>query len=73
VALDDGEVTVDLVRDMAGGVDLVVRPAYGRRSPRNRAIKAVGCAQRDVGPAAFVGAHRHDGGHGPTPGTAPDR
>ncbi len=29
---------------------------YGRRSARNRALKAVGCAQRDIGPQAVVGA-----------------
>ncbi len=28
---------------------------YGRRSARNRALKAVGCAQRDIGPWAAVG------------------
>jgi putative resolvase len=29
---------------------------YDRRSARNRALKAVGCAQRDIGPKAVVGA-----------------
>jgi hypothetical protein len=29
---------------------------YGRRSARNRALKAVGCAQRDIGPQAAADA-----------------
>jgi hypothetical protein len=29
---------------------------YGRRSARNRALKAVGCARRDVGPRAGLEA-----------------
>ncbi|MGB3009896.1 MAG: hypothetical protein WBB54_00720, partial [Mycobacterium sp.] len=29
---------------------------YGRRSARNRALKAVGCAQRDIGPHAVIAA-----------------
>lgn len=29
---------------------------YGRRSARNRALKAVGCAQQDIGPRAAAGA-----------------
>jgi len=37
---------------------------YGRRSARNRALKAVGCAQRDIGPAAVVGGRVDDQRHG---------
>jgi putative resolvase len=29
---------------------------YGRRSARNRALKALGCAARDIGPRADVTA-----------------
>jgi putative resolvase len=34
---------------------------YGRRSARNRALKAVRCAERDIGPAGLAGAARGDG------------
>jgi putative resolvase len=61
VVLDAGEVTDDLVRDMVEVLTSFCARLYGRRSARNRAIKAVGCAQRDVGPSAFVGASRDDG------------
>lgn len=64
VVLDAGEVTDDLVRDMVEVLTSFCARLYGRRSARNRAIKAVGCAQRDVGPAAFVGDRGNDGGHG---------
>jgi putative resolvase len=63
VVLDDGDVTDDLVRH-GGGVDLVCALLYGRRSARNRTMKVLGCAQRDVGPAAFVGAGGQDVVHG---------
>jgi putative resolvase len=55
VVLDSGEVTDDLVRDMVEVLTSFCARLYGRRSARNRALKAVGCAQRDVGPATFVG------------------
>ena len=55
VVLDSGEVTDDLVRDMVEVLTSFCALVYGRRSARNRALKAVGCAQRDVGPATFVG------------------
>jgi putative resolvase len=64
VVLDSGEVTDDLVRDMVEVLTSFCARLYGRRSARNRALKAVGCAQRDVGPAAVVGAVSEDGGHG---------
>jgi putative resolvase len=52
VILDDGEVTDDLVGDMIEVLTSLCARLYGRRSARNRALKAVGCAQRDIGPAA---------------------
>ncbi|MDT5350034.1 MAG: putative resolvase [Mycobacterium sp.] len=64
VVLDAGEVTDDLVRDMVEVLTWFCARLYGRRSARNRAIKAVGCAARDVGPATFVGAGGQDGGRG---------
>jgi putative resolvase len=60
VGLDSGEVTDDLVRDMVEVLTSFCARLYGRRSARNRAIKAVGCAPRDVGPAAFVGGVGND-------------
>lgn len=30
---------------------------YGRRSARNRALKAVGCAQQDIAPQAALDAN----------------
>jgi len=49
VVLDDGAVTDDLVRDMVEVLTSFCVRLYGRRSARNRALKAVGCAQRDMG------------------------
>jgi putative resolvase len=63
VVLDDGEVDEDLVRDMVEVLTLFCAGLYGRRSARNRALKAVGCAQRDIGPQAVVSAGRQDAGH----------
>jgi putative resolvase len=50
VVLDDGEVTDDLIRDMVEVLTSFCARRYGRRSARNRALKAVRCAERDVGP-----------------------
>jgi putative resolvase len=72
VALDSGEVTEDLVRDMLEVLTFFV-PGCIRRSARNRAIKALRCAQRDLGPAVFVGAGGQDVGHGGTASVASDR
>ncbi len=52
VVVDDGEVTDDLVRDMIELLTSFCARLYGRRSARNRALKAVGCAQQDIGPQA---------------------
>jgi putative resolvase len=62
IVLDDGEVDADLVPDMVEVLTLFCARLYGRRSARNRALKAVGCAQRDIGPAAVAGAGRQDVG-----------
>ena len=55
VVLDSSEVTDDLARDMAGVLTSFCARLYGRR-PRNRALKPVGCAQRDIGPQAVLAA-----------------
>ena len=56
VVLEDGEVTDDLVRDVIEVLTSFCARLYGRRSARNRALKAVGCAQRDIGPQAVLEA-----------------
>ncbi|TDL02895.1 IS607 family transposase [Mycobacterium paragordonae] len=63
VVLDDGEVDDDLVRDMVEVLTSFCARLYGRRSARNRALKAVGCAQRDIGPKAVVGGRGEDVDH----------
>src|SRR5262249_43207584 len=62
VVVDDGEVTDDLVRDMIEVLTSLCARLYGRRSARNRALKAVGCAQRDIGPQAVRDAMAVRGG-----------
>ena len=52
VVLDDSEVTDDLVRDMVEVLTSFCARLYGRRLARNRALKALGCAQQDIGPQA---------------------
>src|SRR6266851_2271774 len=52
VVLDGSEVTDDLVRDMIEVLTSFCARLYGRRSARNRALKALGCAQQDIGPKA---------------------
>lgn len=52
VVLDDCEVTDDLVGDMTEVLTWLCARLYGRRSARNRALKALGCAQQDIGPKA---------------------
>jgi putative resolvase len=56
VVLDDSEVTDDLVRDMIEVLTSFCARLYGRRPARNRALKAVGCAQRGTGPRASLEA-----------------
>ena len=53
VVLDLGEVDDDLVRDMTEVLTSFCPGLYGRRSARNRAVKAVRRAERDVGPEAL--------------------
>jgi putative resolvase len=53
VVLDLGEVDDDLVRDMTEVLTSFCARVYGRRSARNRAEKALRCAERDVGPRAL--------------------
>ena len=52
VVLDDSEVTGDVVGDMVEVLTWFCARLYGRRSARNRALKALGCAQQDIGPKA---------------------
>lgn len=54
VVVDDGEVTDDLVRDMVEVLTSFCARLYGRRSARNRAEKALRCAEHDVGPMALI-------------------
>jgi putative resolvase len=56
VVLDEREVTGDLVRDMTGVLTSFCARRYGRRPARSRALEAVGCAQRDIGPRAVLAA-----------------
>jgi putative resolvase len=56
VVLDHSEVTDDLVRDMIEVLTSFCARLYGRRSVRNRALQALGCTQRDVGPQGSLEA-----------------
>ncbi len=58
VVLDDSERTDDLVRDMIEVLTWFCARLYGRRSARNRALKAIGCAQRGIGPQAVLEGER---------------
>ena len=51
VVVDDGEVDDDVVGDMTEVLTSFCARLYGRRGARNRAVKALGCANNDVGPA----------------------
>lgn len=59
--LDDGEVDVYLVRDMVDVLTSFCARLYGRRSARNRALKVLQCAERDVGPNAVTPVREDDG------------
>ena len=48
----DSDVTGDLARDMAGVLTWFCARRCGRRPARDRAGKALGCAQQDIGPRA---------------------
>jgi putative resolvase len=54
VVLEEGEVDDDLVRDMVEVLTSFCARLYGRRSARNRALKALNCAKHDVGPMALM-------------------
>ena len=54
VVADPGEMDDDLVRDMTEVLTSFCARLYGRRGARNRALKALGCAKNDVGPAAVT-------------------
>ena len=43
----------DLVRDMTEVLTSVCAQLYGRHGARNRAMKALGYAKNDIGPAAI--------------------
>jgi putative resolvase len=49
VVIDEGDVDDDLVRDMTEVLTRFCARLYGRRSARNRAEKALRCAEQDVG------------------------
>ena len=49
VVLDNSEVTDDLVRDMAEALTWLCARLYGRRLARDRVLKALDCAQQDIG------------------------
>jgi putative resolvase len=53
VVVDPGEVEDDLIRDVTEVLTSFCARLYGRRGARNRAVKALGCARNDVGPAAL--------------------
>lgn len=53
VVLNEGEVDDDLVRDMTEVLTSFCARLYGRRSARNRAIKALNCAKANLGPMAL--------------------
>ncbi len=51
VVVDEAEMDDDLVRDMTEVLTSFCARLYGKRGARNRAVKALGCAKNDVGPA----------------------
>ncbi len=53
LVLDAGEVDDDLVRDMTEVLTSFCARLYGRGSAKNRAEKALRCAENDVGPMAL--------------------
>ena len=63
--LEDSEVTGNLVRDTFEVLTSFCAGLNGRRSARNRALKALGCTQRAVGPQAVLTARRTRCGRGP--------
>ena len=64
VVLDDSEVTDDLVRDMIEVLTSFCACLYRRRSARNRALKAIGCAQRELSPQSVLAGGKATAGGG---------
>ena len=64
VVLGNCGVTGGLARAMIGVLTSLCARLYGRGPARNRVLKAIGCAQRDVGPRAVLraGSSRCGGG-----------
>jgi len=54
VVIDEGEVDDDLVRDMVEVLTSFCARLYGKRSARNRAEKALRCAERNIGPKVLM-------------------
>jgi putative resolvase len=54
LVVDEGEVDDDLVRDMTQVLTSFCARLYGRRGARNRAEKALRCAEGDLGPMALA-------------------
>jgi putative resolvase len=54
LVVDEGEVDDDLVRDMTEVLTSFCARLYGRRGARNRAEKALRCAEHDLGPMALA-------------------
>jgi putative resolvase len=61
VVLEDGEVTGDLIGDMLQVLIGYCPWLYGRGSARNRTLKAMRWAHRDVRPAGVAAAAAGDG------------
>jgi putative resolvase len=53
VVVDCGEMEDDLIGDMTWVLTWFCARVWGRRGARNRALKALGCAKNDVGPAGL--------------------
>ncbi len=49
VVVDDTEIDDDLVRDMTEVLTSFCARLYGKRSARNRAVKALRCAETNIG------------------------
>ncbi len=55
--MENTEMDDDLVRDMTEVLTSFCARLYGKRSARNRAIKALNCAKQDIGPQALSHPH----------------
>jgi putative resolvase len=58
IVLEEGEVASDLVGDMIEVLTSLCVRRYGRGLARDRALEAVGCARRHIGPRAVLTAGR---------------